>query len=131
MNKKTLISALSLMTVLGATLILPTTASAHEVVREKRIVVVKPEARHVDRWYVDRHREARADWQPPRYGHKFKKYHKYDKHDHYPKVRHERRVIREYHQVVEQRRVIHETRPVEHRSYDDGLRIHIGYDINL
>lgn len=127
MKMKTLISALSLMTVLGATLALPTTASAHEVVREKRVVVVKPGDRHVDRWYVERHREARNEWKPSK-GHKFKKY---NKHDHYPKVRHERRVIREVRPVVEHRRVIRETRPVEHRSYDDGLRIHIGYDIKL
>lgn len=138
MNKKTLFTSLALATVLGASMTLPTTASAHEVVRETTVKVIRDVDHHdryrrhdnVDRWYVERHREAKSRWAPHDYHDKhhkkhwkkhWKKHSKKHRHDH---DRYERRVKREYREYrpVEQQRV--------YRRHDnDSLRISIGYDI--
>jgi len=122
MKSKTLITSLALTTLMGATLAMPTTASAHEVVRE---VIIKPSAHaeryaQPDRWYLERHREARSAWAPPRYGHKHHHKEKYAKKN---GRRYERVEYRDYRPVIEQRVI---------RHYDDGgLRIRIGYDFTL
>lgn len=122
MKSKTLITSLALTTLMGATLALPTTASAHEVVRE---VIIKPSAHakryaQPDRWYLERHREARSAWAAPRYGYKHQHKEKYAKHH---ARRYERIEYREYRPVVEQR-------VIRHRD-DGALRIRIGYDFTL
>jgi len=125
MNNKTLISALTLTTVMGATLALPTTASAHEVVHEKRVVILQPSVRHEherraqpERWYLERHREASSAWAPPRHRYPHEEKHAH-RHDH----RQERVEYREYRPVAQ---------PRDYRSHDhDALRIRIGYDILL
>lgn len=124
MNSKTLITALTLTTVMGATLALPTTASAHEVVHEKRVIILKPSVHHErraepERWYLQRHREANSAWAPPRYGHK---HHRQEKHAHRHGYRQERVEYREYRPVAQHHEV---------RRHDDTLRIRIGYDIVL
>ena len=123
MKSKILVSTIALATMLGAGLVLPNVASAHEVVHEKHVRVIRDADHHNhhygdrDRWYVERHHEVRSRWAPPGHQHKHHKKHG-KKHDHEP-VRYERRVYRE-------------VQPVErHREYrrhsSDGLRIHIGY----
>ena len=124
MNMKTLISSLALTTLLGTAIALPATASAHEVVKEKRVTVIKKTERQdvrrhgdVDRWYVERHREVTRSWEPSRYSYRNERGygHKYGH-------RNERHDYRDY-------------RPVEHhRDYDrhnDGVRVRIDYDFWL
>jgi hypothetical protein len=129
MNTKTLLSVLTLTTVLGASLALPTTVSAHEVVREKRVEVIR-DITHRDhhrgdagRWYAQRHREATGHWAPPRHRRKHCKHRNKHGHRHHrPHARYERR----YEQRI--------PRPVvRHRDHHDrdALRIRIGYDVVL
>jgi len=125
MNKKTLISALTLSAVIGTGMALPATASAHEVIKEKRVKVIKTTERrgHVDRRYVERHREVVSRWAPPRYGHH--KHHHNRGHGHkfgHRKHRYEHREYREYRPVERHR---------DYRRHDDGVRVRIDYDFWL
>ena len=130
MKMKKMITALAVSVALGGTLALPTTASAHEGGHEKRVKVIKTiehrdrdnarhhhRHQHDDRWYLKRHREARGYWAPPRHGHK----HHHRKHAHKHHKKHHGHERRHSHYRVEH------DRP-RHRHYDDGLRVHIGYD---
>ncbi|MCW9089574.1 MAG: hypothetical protein OQK54_08605 [Gammaproteobacteria bacterium] len=124
MKKRNLITTLALTAVMGTAMALPATASAHEVIKEKRVKVIKTSDRHhgdVDRWYVERHREV-TRWAPPRHGHKHRKHRGHDRGHHYGhrKQRHE---YREY------RRVEHE--PVYRQRDRDGMRVRIDYDFWL
>lgn len=127
MKKSNVISALALSAILGTALALPATVSAHEVVKEKRVKVIKTHERRdhhrgdMDHWYVERHHEVSSRWAPPRRGHKHRHHHK--RHGHGPHhQRHERRGYRDY-------------RPVErhdHRRHDnDSVRVRIDYDLWL
>ncbi len=136
MNSKRLFSIITLATVLSTGLVLPTAASAHEVVREKHVKVIRDvdhrdrhQHRHSDKdhWYVQRHRKVKSRWAPHGHHHKHNKKHcKKCGHSH---TRHESHVRREY-------REYRDYRPAEyHREYpsrsNDSLRIRIGYDIVL
>jgi Ni/Co efflux regulator RcnB len=127
MNKKTLISALALSAVMGTAVALPTTASAHEIVKEKRVTVIKKTQRHdehrrgdVDRWYIERHREVISRWEPPRYGHR---YHRKDRGHGHKYGHRERRIERHDYRPVQQYRVV--------PRHNDGVRVRIDYDFWL
>lgn len=139
MKKKTWISTvLAISAVMGTALALPNTASAREVITEKRVKVIRTiehdgARRHgdVDRRYLERHRKVSRRFAEPRYprhrgrGHKFGHYKHH--HKHHGKHRHEHR--RYYDDYREVRR--YEPR-YEHRRHDDsGVRVRIDYDFVL
>ncbi|SCZ65622.1 hypothetical protein [Thiohalomonas denitrificans] len=141
MKKRTWISTLALGVILGTTLALPATASAHEFGNERPAKVFKIAGRHgdLDRGHWERrkvtshhnskHRSKhnKRDYRDQhRHGHNRRDYRPVKRHRGYGHKRghHKQRHDRRGYRPVRQHRD-------HHRHREDGVRVHIDYDFRL
>lgn len=127
MKKRNLISTILLGISLSTGIVFTSTAQAHDRNDGKHITVIKTfkDSGH-DRWYIKRHREARGHWGPQR-----KRHHRHHRkqHRHYHKHnRVERRHHRKHHRAE---RRYYDAQPRRTYYHDDGIQLHIDYELRL